>query len=117
LPQHFLSRFFPLEIIRLFDWFVIGQKKNRERSPAAKPPLAELYCTKLKYLGKLMIINKILAEATGVELITLTARKLLIPGTATTAKKAPLPNPLYVCCTKNAFRFGSRGPCCDHSIP
>jgi hypothetical protein len=27
-------------------------------------------------------------------------RKLLIPGTATKAKKAPLPDPLYVYCTK-----------------
>jgi hypothetical protein len=36
-----------------------------------------------------MIIKEIFAEATGVELITiLTARKLLIPGIATTAKKA-----------------------------
>ena len=30
----------------------------------------------------------------------LTTRKLLILGPATTAKKAPLPNPLYVYCTK-----------------
>jgi hypothetical protein len=42
-----------------------------------------------------------MVEAAGVELITmLTTRKLLILGTATTAKKAPLPNPLYVYCTK-----------------
>ena len=40
-------------------------------------------------------------EAAGVELISvLTARKLLILGTATTPKKAPLPDPLYVYCTK-----------------
>jgi len=40
-------------------------------------------------------------EATGVELFTvLITRKLLIPGTATTAKKAPLPNPLHVYCKK-----------------
>jgi hypothetical protein len=40
-------------------------------------------------------------EAAGVELSrVLTARKLLILGTATTAKKAPLPDPLYVYCTK-----------------
>jgi hypothetical protein len=40
-------------------------------------------------------------EAAGVELITmLTARKLLILGSATRAKKAPLPGPLYVYCTK-----------------
>jgi len=45
-----------------------------------------------------------MVEAAGVELITmLTARKLLIPGTATTAKKAPLPDPLYVYCTKILF--------------
>jgi len=38
----------------------------------------------------------------GVQLFSLlTARKLLIPGTATTAKKAPLPDPLYVNCTKS----------------
>jgi len=43
-------------------------------------------------------------EATGVELFSvLITRKLLIPGTATTAKKAPLPDPLYVYCTKLFF--------------
>ena len=43
-------------------------------------------------------------EATGVELIrVLRTRKLLILGTATTAKKAPLPDPLYVYCTKMLF--------------
>jgi hypothetical protein len=42
-----------------------------------------------------------MVEATGVELIAvLTARKLLILGSATTAKKASLPDPLYVYCTK-----------------
>jgi hypothetical protein len=46
-------------------------------------------------------------EAAGVELITmLIARKLLIPGRARRAKKAPLPDPLYVYCTKMLFRFG-----------
>jgi hypothetical protein len=40
-------------------------------------------------------------EATGVELIrVLITCKLLIPGSATTAKRAPLPDPLYVYCTK-----------------
>jgi len=40
-------------------------------------------------------------EAAGVELFgVLITRNLLILGTATTAKKAPLPNPLYVYCTK-----------------
>jgi len=48
-----------------------------------------------------LIVNEIVVEAAGVELITtLTARKLLILGSATTAKKAPLPDPLYVYCTK-----------------
>jgi hypothetical protein len=47
-----------------------------------------------------------MVEATGVELITmLTAPKLLILGTARTAKKASLPNPLYVYCTKISFAF------------
>jgi hypothetical protein len=40
----------------------------------------------------------------GVELSSvLTARNLLIPGTATTAKKASLPAPLCVYCTKMLF--------------
>ena len=44
---------------------------------------------------------KAMVEAAGVEPITiLTARKLLILGTSRTAKKAPLPAPLYVYCTK-----------------
>jgi hypothetical protein len=47
-------------------------------------------------------------EAAGVELITiLITRNLLILGTATTAKKAPLPDPLYVYCTK-MLSLGSR---------
>ena len=49
-------------------------------------------------------------EATGVELFSvLTIRKLLIPGSATTAKKAPSPDPLYVYCTKTLFALESRG--------
>jgi hypothetical protein len=45
-----------------------------------------------------------MVEAAGVELSTvLTTRKLLILGTATTAKKAPWPDPLYVYCTKILF--------------
>ena len=51
-----------------------------------------------------MIINEILVEATGVGLFgVLTARKLLILATATPAKKTPLPDPLYVYCTKILF--------------
>jgi hypothetical protein len=77
------------------------EKENRERSPAEKPRLAECYCTKSKTVRKQLIINEILVEATGVELFrVLITRNLLILGTATTAKKAPLPDPLYVYCTK-----------------
>ncbi len=48
-------------------------------------------------------------EATGVELSgVLTTHKLLILGTATTAKKALLPDPLYVYCTKTLFAVASR---------
>jgi hypothetical protein len=50
-------------------------------------------------------------EAAGVELITmLTARNLLILRTATTAKKATLPNSLYVYCTKMFLSPDSRTP-------
>ena len=46
----------------------------------------------------------IVVEAAGVGLFgVLTGRKLLIPGTATRAKTAPLPDPLYVYCTKTLF--------------
>ena len=49
-----------------------------------------------------------MAEAAGVEPFSvLTTRKLLIVGTATTAKKAQLPNPLYVYCTKMPFPLES----------
>jgi hypothetical protein len=41
-----------------------------------------------------------MVEAAGVELFrVLTVCKLLVLGTATTAKMAPLPDPLYVYCT------------------
>ena len=57
---------------------------------------------------KTLIIKEILVEAAGVELSSvLRTRKLLIPGTATTAKKAPLPDPLYVYCTKMLFALES----------
>jgi hypothetical protein len=53
-----------------------------------------------------------LVEAAGVELFrVLIPRNLLILRNATTAKKAPLPDPLYVYCTKMLFAFGIRG---DH---
>ena len=57
-------------------------------------------------------------EAAGVELFgVLITRKLLILGIATTAKKAPLPDPLYVYCTKMLFALASRTSHSDHSIP
>ena len=55
-----------------------------------------------------VVVNASLVEAAGVELFSvLITRKLLIPGTATTAKKAPLPDPLYVYCTKMLFGLES----------
>jgi hypothetical protein len=69
-----------------------------------EPAIAESYCTKLKCVCKQLIINKLLVEATGVELFSvLVTCKLLILGIAKTAKKAPLPDPLYVYCTKIRF--------------
>jgi hypothetical protein len=53
-------------------------------------------------------VNK-LVEAAGVELFrVLIPRNLLILGTATTAKTAPLPDPLYVYCTKMFFALEFR---------
>ena len=75
------------------------------------------YCTKLRFVRKLLIIKDILVEAAGVELITiLITRNLLIPGTATKAKKAPLPDPLYVYCTKILSLRSPADPHSDHSI-
>jgi len=46
-------------------------------------------------------------EATGVELFrVLITCKLLIPGTATTAKKAPIARSIVRLLYENAFRFG-----------
>ena len=57
-------------------------------------------------------------EATGVELFTvLTARKLLILRMARGAKKATLPIPLYVYCTKILPGFHSAKPHQQRSIP
>jgi hypothetical protein len=79
---------------------VIGEKENRERSPAENPPLQNAIVRDFKGFRKQLIINGIFWEATGVELFSvLTTRKLLSPETATTAKRAPLPNLLYVYCT------------------
>jgi len=77
-------------------------------STAESLPLQNFYCTKLKCVSKLLIISEILAEAAGVELFSvLTARKLLILRMARGAKKAPLPIPLYVYCTKIFSSFYS----------
>jgi len=85
----------------LFDWIVIGEKGKPLEKPGGEPASAECYCKKLKYVCKQLTINEIFLEATGVELSrVLRTRKLLILGTATRAKKAPLPDPLYVYCTK-----------------
>ena len=56
-----------------------------------------------------LLITKGMVEAAGVELFgVLITRKLLILGIATTAKKAPLPDPLYVYCTKIRFALETR---------
>ena len=57
-------------------------------------------------------------EAAGVELFSvLTACKLLILRMARRVKKAPLPIPLYVYCTKIFSRFHSAKPDLERSIP
>jgi hypothetical protein len=99
-PSIHFSAAIPARNNPTFDWFVIGEKEE-PRSPAEDPPLQRVIVRKLKSVSQLLIINKLVVEAAGVELSSvLTARKLLIPGTATTAKKASLPDPLYVYCTK-----------------
>src|SRR5882762_12031876 len=81
------------------------------KKPGGESAVAESYCTKLKCLSNSLLINELVVEATGVELITmLTARKLLIPGSAPTAKKVQLPNPLYVYCTKMLFALDVKLP-------
>jgi hypothetical protein len=80
-----------------------GERKLLEMY-GGEPASPECYCMKLKCDRNRLIINEILVEATGVELFSvLTARKLLILRIARRAKKAPLPVPLYVYCTKNPF--------------
>ena len=92
----------------------IGNKKD----PAPFRKRLYDHCTIIFIPRKLLIISEMLVEVTGVELFNvLAARNLLIPGTATTAKKAPLPDPLYVYCTK-CFAFGSQpARHNDRSIP
>jgi len=102
----------------VFVWFVLGEKNDSGRTPAEDPPLQNNYCTTLRVVSNQLIINEIVVEATGVELSrVLRTRKLLILGSATTAKKAPLPDPLYVYCTKMLFHFGvQQTPHGGHSI-
>ena len=73
---------------------------------SGREPLSEmLFVSAVLAMRALAVLCKLLKlkemEATGVELFSvLTARKLLILRKARRAKKAPLPNPLYVYCTK-----------------
>ena len=70
---------------------------------AERPVPAESHCKKFKNVRKL---DRDIGGGGGSRELSgvLTARKLLIPGTATRAKKAPLPYPLYVLLYENAFR-------------
>jgi len=57
-------------------------------------------------------------EAAGVGLFAVDRRKLLILGTATRAKKGPLPNPLYVYCYETPLALESAQTRRSHdSIP
>ena len=97
---------------------LVGEKENPLREGRGGTAPAERYCMKLKVVCNLLIINEIVVEATGVELFSvLITRKLLIPGTATTAKKAPLPDPLYVYCAKMLSLWSPADQHSDHSIP
>jgi hypothetical protein len=94
------------------EYSVVRLVRNRCEGKTEKPgggsAAAESHCTKLKCAIKQSIIKELLVEATGVELFrVLITRNLLILGTATTAKKAPLPDPLYVYCTKMLFALES----------
>ena len=72
-------------------------KRRRLRGELQKDP----DCTKLN--------SSLMVEAAGVELFrVLITRNLLIPGSTKRAKKAPLPNPLYVYCTKMLFALDTR---------
>ena len=60
---------------------------------------------------------ELVVETAGVELFrVLITRNLLILGSATTAKKAPLPDPLYVYCTKILFSRSSPEAPGTHSL-
>jgi hypothetical protein len=74
----FSPAFFPLGIIPLFNLVCYRrEEKPREKVLRKNRLLAECYCAKLKVSRKKLIINELLVEAAGVELITvLTARKL-----------------------------------------
>jgi len=75
------------------------------------PNPSRVCCAILLCLHKSFVINNvILVEAAGVGLFrVLTARKLSILRMARRARKAPLPDPLYVYCTKTFFALGAHG--------
>jgi hypothetical protein len=74
---------------------VIGEKENRERSPAENPPLQNAIGRNLKVLRKQLIINEMFCEATGVELFSvLTTRKLLISRNCHNGKKGSIAQPI-----------------------
>jgi hypothetical protein len=52
----------------MFVWFVLGEKNDSGRTPAEDPPLQNDHCTTLRVVSKLLIINELVVEATGVEL-------------------------------------------------
>jgi hypothetical protein len=76
--------------------------------PAATTPKRSVHSSTRNFAGQ-ALRNR----GSGV-LIT---RKLLILGIATTAKKAPLPDPLYVYCTKILLLSVRQTPHSAHSIP
>jgi hypothetical protein len=90
-------------------WDVV--RGNLDLAATTNPPLPRTlyaYCTVGLFVCNALITNEILVEAAGVELFSvLTARKLLILRMARGAKKAPLPIPLYVYCTKIFSHFDS----------
>ena len=77
------------------------ETKGRQQKLLISNSLREPGRNPHKNACKQLIIKEILVEAAGVELFSmLAAPKLFILRTARGAKKAPLPIPLYVYCTK-----------------
>jgi hypothetical protein len=83
---------------------IISPFAHHRRRTAEHPPFGDAVVRKPCARCNLLTINHILVEVAGVERSrVLRTRKLLILGTATRAKKAPLPDPLYGYCTKTLF--------------